>query len=224
MQTFLLRADAVLRGDSQQTEAAATGRTLGQWLLLIVVCGFLYGAAMGSFSGIFGDRSLQILYSAIKVPLLLLVTFVLSLPSFYIFNTLFGLRTDFGQAIRALIASQAGLTVLLAALAPLTLVWNLSSTNQQATILFNAALFGVATFGGQVLLRRTYRPLIEQDARHKQMLRLWGLVYAFVGIQMGWILRPFVGDPARPVEFFREDTWGNAYVIIFTLIRHQLGV
>ena len=30
------------------------------------------------------------------------------------------------------------------------------------------------------------------------MLRAWLGVYAFVGIQMGWVLRPFVGQPDRP--------------------------
>jgi len=73
--------------------------------------------------------------------------------------------------------------------------------------------------GRQILLKRYYRPLIARMRRHRILLRLWGIVYAFVGIQMGWILRPFVGDPSRPVAFFREDTWGNAYVILFQMVR-----
>lgn len=224
MSDLLMNADAVIRGRAEPAETRPNGRALREWLLILVVCGALYGAAMGSFGGVMGDRSLQMLYAAIKVPLLLMVTFVLSLPSFFIFNTLAGLGAEFGQALRSLVASQAGLTVVLAALAPFSLVWNLSSNSQQATVLFNAALFGVATLGGQALLRRYYRPLLLRDARHGQMLRIWGIVYAFVGIQMGWILRPFVGDPNRPVQFFREDTWGNAYVIVFQLIRHLFGL
>ena len=45
---------------------------------------------------------------------------------------------------------------------------------------------------------------------------LWGWlgVYAFVGIQMGWVLRPFIGQPGVPVTFFREGVWGNAYVVV----------
>jgi hypothetical protein len=31
---------------------------------------------------------------------------------------------------------------------------------------------------------------------------------------MGWVLRPFIGEPGRPVTFFRDDAWGNAYVYI----------
>lgn len=82
-----------------------------------------------------------------------------------------------------------------------------------------APLFGIATFGGQVLLRRYYRALLERDVRHRVLLRFWGILYAFVGIQMGWVLRPFIGDPYKPVVFFREDSWGNAYVVIFQLLR-----
>jgi hypothetical protein len=37
---------------------------------------------------------------------------------------------------------------------------------------------------------------------------------------MGWVLRPFVGDPNRPFSLFREDTWGNAYLIVFQLIQN----
>jgi hypothetical protein len=169
-----------------------------------------------------GDRLLQVLYSALKVPLLLFVTFVLSLPSFFVFNTLFGLRPDFPAALRALVASQAGLTIVLASLAPFTLLWNVSTTAHGQAVLFNAAMFWVAATRGQFLLRRYYRELLERDARHKTMLRLWGVLYAFVGIQMAWILRPFVGNPHLPVSFFREDTWGNAYIILAQLIRKTL--
>ena len=35
----------------------------------------------------------------------------IGLPSFFVLNTLFGLRRDFGQAVRALMATQAGLAI-----------------------------------------------------------------------------------------------------------------
>jgi hypothetical protein len=50
----------------------------------------------------------------------------------------------------------------------------------------------------------------------------WVGIYAFVGIQMGWVLRPFVGYPDTQVQFFRTDTWGNAYVIVFETIWRAL--
>ena len=50
-----------------------------------------------------GSRIWQVVYSAVKVPFLLLATFVISLPSFFVINTLLGLRGDFPHVLRALI-------------------------------------------------------------------------------------------------------------------------
>ena len=43
-------------------------------------------------------------------------------------------------------------------------------------------------------------------------IRGWLAAYAFVGTQAAWVLRPFIGDPGRPTQFFRHDAWTNAYV------------
>ena len=209
MKEWVRRADDVLRGRS-------TGHPWGY----VMLCGFAYGAAMGCFGGIDGDRAWQVVFSAIKVPLLLTATLALSLPSFFVINTLTGLRRDFPEALQALLRGQAGLTVLLASFAPLTLLCNVTATTTQTAVLFSALMFGIATVGGQILLRRYYGTLVERDMRHYLLMRIWGVLYAFVGIQMGWILRPFVGDPHRPVAFFRAGFGENAYVALFQLIRH----
>lgn len=158
------------------------------------------------------NLGLQMLYSAVKVPLLLLVTFALSLPSFFVLNTVLGVRGDFGRVMQGLVATQAGLTVVLAALAPLTAFWYASVPDYSAALLFNAAAFGVASLAAQWILRRYYRPLVALNPRHRALLRGWVVIYAFVGIQMAWLLRPFIGDPHTPTAFFRADAWGNAYV------------
>ena len=108
--------------------------------------------------------------------------------------------------------TQAGLTIILASLAPFTLFWYVSGDNYQAAILFNALMFAVASISAQFLLYRSYRPLIANRPVHLKLFRIWLILYAFVGIQMGWVLRPFVGDPSKPVQFFRQGAWGNAYV------------
>jgi hypothetical protein len=220
MTRLLLQADAVLRG--RHRGPATSAPSLRLLLGLIVAFGLAYGGVMGTFGGVSGERAWQVFYSAAKVPLLLLATFVLSLPSFFVLNTILGLRDDFPQVLRALTATQAGLTIILASLAPLTILWYLSSADYQAAILFNGLMFGVASVSAQWLLRRDYRPLILRVPRHRWMLRLWLVIYAFVGIQMGWVLRPFVGDPVARVQFFRQESWGNAYVVVLRMIWDQL--
>ena len=197
-----------------QVEAILRGRpSAGAWAI-VLGCGLAYGGVMG----LFGGRVGQVIYSAIKVPILLGATLLLSLPSYFVLNTLFGLRNDFATAWRAVVASQAGLTIILVSLAPITASCYVSSANYRVAILFNTLMFAVASVGAQSILRRAYRPLIARDPKHRWLLRVWIFLYAFVGIQMGWNLRPFIGDPGQAVRFFREGEWQNAYLVVAQIL------
>jgi hypothetical protein len=173
-----------------------------------------YGMVMGSFGGFDSDRLRQILFSAAKLPLLLCGTFLLCVPSFFVLNTLAGLRSDFAQALQALLAAQAGTTIVLCSFAPFTVVWYVSFADYHAAILFNALVFGISTVAAQIVLRRLYQPLIARSRKHALLLRIWLVLYAFVGMQLAWVLRPFVGQPNTAVQFLRPDAWGNAYLEI----------
>lgn len=188
-----------------------------------VTFGLAYGAAMGSYTGLWDGRPLQLLYSALKVPLLLGVSFIVALPSFFALNTIFGVRDDFGRVLRALLSAQATLTVTLLSLAPLTIWFYAGNRNYELAVLWNALIFLVAAVAAQVTLRRAYQPLIARDRRHRPLIWIWGLCYAFVGIQAGWVLRPFIGDPSQPIQFFREGAWGNAYVEVIRLATAAAG-
>ena len=216
MSSLLAHADDLLRG--RMGEPARPTVTLWHLLVLITLFGLFYGAVMGTFGGVRGERAYQLLYSGVKVPLLLLVTFALSLPSFFVLNTLLGVRADFAAALRALVSTQAVLTIVLASCAPFTALWYASSGAYRPAILFNAAMFGVASFAAQASLRRWYAPLVARNPRHRLLLRVWLVIYAFVGVQMAWVLRPFVGAPNAPTRFFREGAWGNAYVEIANMV------
>lgn len=218
MIVWLHHVDGLLRADPWVTQVGRTRKRLLHLAGITAAFGMLYGGVMGSFCGPQGVRPLSMLFSALKVPLLLTATFVISLPSYFIINTLLGLRADFRQALRSLMAAQAGMTVVLASLGPLTILWYASSTDYPVSVLFNGILFAVATFGAHGLLRKLYAPLVRRDERHRWGLAAWLITYSFVGVQMGWMLRPFIGDPGMPVTFFRSGAWGNAYVAVIDMI------
>lgn len=214
---FLLQADDVLR-QRLDARGASDRQTLRALFASTLIFGAAYGVAMGSFGGVYGDRAWQMAFSATKVPFLLLATFAVSLPSFLVINVLLGLRDDLADVVRALAAAQAGVGIVMASFAPVTVFWNVSFADYQTAILYNAAIFAVASFAGQWLLRGYYRPLVAKRPRHRYLMRVWLGVYAFVGIQMAWVLRPFVGDPKSAVRFFRDDAWGNAYEALWRVI------
>ncbi len=62
-----------------------------------------------------------------------------------------------------------------------------------------------------------YRELVKRNPIHRVLRNFWFFIYAFVGIQMGWVLRPFVGHPELPAQFFRDDV-RNAYVRIVEIL------
>jgi hypothetical protein len=223
MTSFFLRADDVLRQRPWTTRPTHAGSALIHLVANIIFFGMAYGAVMGCFGGIFGGQMRQVVYSAVKVPLLLLATFLVGFSSFFMLNTLFGLRRDFAEAVRALLATQAGLAIILASLAPFTALWYASSADYSAAVRFNLLMFFVASLGAQWLLRGYYRPLIERNRKHRWMLWTWLVIYGFVGIQMAWGLRPFVGAPGVRVQFFRESAWENAYVEAFAVVARLLG-
>lgn len=226
MHSLFLSPDDILRRAAWTTRSAEFRQALLRLVVCLVLFAFFYGAMMGLFRGLIGHEQWvrQMVYSAIKVPLLLMSSFIIGLPSFFVLSTLLGLRRDFGESLRALVASQAGLAIILASLSPFTLLWYASSTDYSQALAFNGLMFAVASLAAQYLLRGYYRPLIRRNPRHRWLLVGWAFIYILVAIQLAWLLRPFIGSPTAEVTFLRENPWDNAYVVVTRLVWQALGL
>lgn len=187
--------------------------------LLTIVAAGVYGAVCGSHAG----RPLQVAYSGMKLPFLLGGTFALCLPSFYVLNATLGLRDDFGRVLRGVGCAQATLGLALASLAPVTGFVYVSGVSYAGATLVNLAMFSAATLAGQWTLARHYAPLLERDRRHGIALVCWTVLYGFVGLQLAWNLRPFIGSESLETTFFREGGWTNGYVEAFRAMRIEIG-
>src|SRR5262245_22753875 len=111
------------------------------WLL---GAGLLYGAVMGSYS----LRPLQMLYSALKVPLLVTVSGLICLPNLFVLNTLLGLRQDLAAVLRGAALAQGTVSISLAALAPITVIAYLSLSDYADAVVFNGLVFFAAAIAG----------------------------------------------------------------------------
>jgi hypothetical protein len=59
----------------------------------------------------------------------------------------------------------------------------------------------------------------ETLGRHTRLVfGCWVVVFAVVGAQMGWVLRPFIGNPTQPFEWFRMRQSN-----FFEAVLHALG-
>jgi hypothetical protein len=58
--------------------------------------------------------------------------------------------------------------------------------------------------------------------RHvKTVFRCWVVLFGLVGAQMGWVLRPFIGNPDQPFAWLRpkhsnffEAAWGVVWTLL----------
>jgi len=192
-------------------------------LMLLCAASAVYGAVMGSWEVHLDGRWRLMCFGALKMPLLVILTTLVCLPGFFVINTAAGVRDDFPIALRAIMGSQAAFAIALLSLAPVIRFIYACGVDQGDAILANAGLFALATGVAQGVLFRGYRPLRERSGVHRRLLWGWLVLYAFVGIQMGWMLRPFIGQLEIPPTFLREEPFSNAYIVVFRLISARAG-
>ncbi len=181
----------------------------------------LYGAVMGSTHSLW-----QTLSSAAKMPLLFLATLVVCSPTLYFFNLIFGSDQSLAQNVALILTAITVTGVLLLSFAPIVLFFLLTTSHYQFFKLLNVGVFTVAGIVGVIFLSQGMRIVSaggkEGERARRNVLRLWVLVYAFVGSQMAWTLRPFIGAPSMDFELFRQFG-GNFYANIFASIGEILG-
>lgn len=218
MTAVFRHADELLRGTGPFAPSPVVPRAW--WLVPLLVLFFapMYGAVMGAYAFDSPERALQVLFSAVKLPLLLLTSTLVCLPAFYVLSAVLGLRDDIADSLRAILAGQGAMSIALAALSPITAFFYTSSINYSTAKLVNGGMFALATLAAHFVIRRYYRPLVARNRNHAIVLVLWGALYVFVGIQMGWTLRPFIGQPGMATTFFREGAFTNAYVEVAQLV------
>ncbi len=181
----------------------------------------LYGAVLGATHSLW-----QTLSSAAKLPILFLLTLVICTPTLYFFNVLFGSNQSLTQNFALVLTAITVTAVLLLSFAPIVLFFILTTSNYQFFKLLNVLIMAICGSVGVLFLSQGMRIVSaagkEGASSRRWVVRLWILVYAFVGSQMAWTLRPFIGAPSMKFELFRQ-LGGNFYTNIFASIGEILG-
>ena len=201
------------------------GVELGHKMRAMLVSGVaflaLYGAVMGSTHSLW-----QALSSAAKLPILFLATLVVCSPTLYFFNLIFGSNQSLTQNFALILTALTVTAVLLLSFAPIVLFFLLTTDHYQFFKLLNVGVFTIAGIVGVTFLGQGMRVVSvsgkEGAGARRNVVRLWILIYAFVGSQMAWTLRPFIGAPGLQFELFRQ-LGGSFYANVFVSIGEILG-
>jgi hypothetical protein len=223
-QTNNFSIGVLLRGELDSMAARMeewSARRLAFHVGIIVMGAGLYGAAMGWWR----DPQ-QALYVAIKFPLIILLTTMGNALINGMLAPLLGLNIPFRQSFSAILMSFTIAAAILGAFNPLMAfaVWNAPPISPEiihgATYHFiklaNVAVIAFAGTTGNTRLFQLLARLGGNRAVACRVLFAWLSVNLFLGSQLSWILRPFIGSPDLPVEFFRATALhGNFYESVF---------
>jgi hypothetical protein len=200
------------------------GRGLGGHLVRLTALMTLASAAYGAVLGLWHGPLLAS-YVAVKFPLVMIVTSAITLLLSYVLAHLLGLPLRIGQVAVLIVLGLSSASVLLASLAPVAWLFTLAAplpssdarTAHNWLYLMHTAFVGGSGLAGSLALRRGLRATGHPPAVVARVYLSWVLAYAFVGGEVAWALRPFVGSVYFPVVFLRDDALsGNVYEFIVT--------
>lgn len=226
----LLLFERILRNKEEfyttLTEETGINAIIRDATISIAIFGALYGVTMGVWSW----EPLQVVFSAIKVPMLFLISIAVVLPSYYIVNLAMGGRNSFLQLTSLFLSSFSIYTTILLAFVPVNLFFMITSPRDVDSyyfmVLLNIIIYGLGGLisivfmveGVQFLNRRTEKILTLKDLI--PVIVALGTL-AFIGTQLAWFIRPWFNyEP----NFIRPETYGNFYVAIFKVIFSRLYI
>ena len=207
---------------------AGQSRPVSLNVAAILIGAGLYGAAMGWWRS-----PLQGLYVAIKFPLVIVLTALGNALLNAMLAPLLGLNIGFRQSFLAILMSLAITAAILGAFSPLMafVVWNappmtpdVKSTPTYGFIkLTHVAMIAFAGIAGTVRLFQLLAQLGGSKPVARRVLFAWLAGNLFLGSQLTWLARPFIGSPQLPVVFLRDTALrGNFYENFFRTIGQLL--
>ena len=105
----------------------------------------------------------------------------------------------------------------MATFVPVTVFFLITGANYYFLQLLHVLAVLVAGLFGMYALHEGLAVVCEQRGVYPRkaltIMRAWAVLFAFVGIQMAWTLRPFLGDRGEPFRVFRTYE-GNFYAAV----------
>jgi len=228
---LLKTIDELLRGRLTRKEDLAAGR-IDIPVATLVVAGLALGAAYGVFMGLYAPLRaenpsfLQLLVTAAKVPLLFLLTLVVTYPSLYVVSALFDSKLRHRETLRLLLIAMTANLALLASLGPVTGFFTLCTESYAFMIVLNVLFFGVSGIVGLAFLRKALSSVYERFTPPAEPVPMPVPVQASNGEEEEATARPPVARPpvlrprpARPASFRVFTFW----TLIYGVVGAQMG-
>lgn len=192
--------------EPQRIGARLGGASLTKSTLQSLALALAGSVLFGLWTGLYAMTWPQFLASAFKAPLVLLGTTSVCFPTFYVIQYVSAPRA---LSLRAAIFLQASTVALIATTwVVVALPCSLFMANAENYSAAKLLVAAVAAFGGGVGMMwfvRGFRHATATETRSGGLGSLlpYCCLYALVGAQLAWSLRPFLGSPSLGFSLFR---------------------
>jgi hypothetical protein len=186
----------------------AAGRIFGQFIIL---CLFLiaYGIVMGAYQSF-----IQAITAGIKLAVLFNLALLICFPAFFIVQFILGSHLKLHQMISIILSGFVLMASIMLSFTPIVIIFLLTGSNYYFLHLLHVAILVFAGIFGMNTIVQALKYSCEKKNVYPRtgvvVFRFWVIILAFVGIQLAWNLRPFLGIKDRPYELFAQRE-GNFY-------------
>lgn len=178
--------------------------------ILLLLFSMIYGLIMGSYNSF-----IQAVSSAIKMPVLFLLIILICFPAFYVIQTVLGSKLSLGQMVSIILAGFVFMTCIMVSFSTIVAFFMITGDNYPFIKLLHVLITMTGGFFGMRAIVEALKYSCEKKNIYPKtgvhVFRVWILILAFVGAQLSWSLRPFVGSKDSGFQLFRQRG-GNFYV------------
>jgi len=163
--------DLILRGKvtrPSDVQSADIRIRIVRVIIIVIMLAVITGFCMGVFAlirgfetGEFNRAMMQTGASMAKVPMLFLLTLIVTFPSLYVFNALVGSQLRMIPVLKLLVASLAVNLAVLASMGPIVAFFSASTPNYNFIVLLNVVVYALAGCLGLIFLVQTLNRLTE---------------------------------------------------------------
>ena len=220
----------LLRGDADRIAGWLTNPDRHRLVACSIV--ILIGSAVYGFTLGIWRAPLQAVFTAAKFPLLIFVTCGANAAVNGMLAQVLGSGLSFKQTSLAILMSFTIAALILAGFSPITLfIWlNAPPLESKEAVLGHSLIllshvFAIA-FAGVIANQRLLDFLrkLSGTVAARRILISWLAGNLFLGAQLAWNLRPFIGSPALAVQFLRDDPLrGNFYEAVWRAFLHVIS-
>jgi hypothetical protein len=195
----LLRAPKdVLRALDDRADLTARTRV---YVVAVLLCTAAFGAALGFFRG-----GVQILYAAVKLPMVTMLTLAVLVPLLHALNRALQRPADIARDVTALVAAMARASLVLAAETPLLWAGHAVDVGYHRMIVLTVLTCAAAGLVGAWFLWRALS--VTRTGRFVVAALLLGTM-AVVGTHSAWLFRPFIVRPRAERVVFMHPFEGS---------------